>query len=144
MTDLPAPTVSEVLSEYDEWESEREALNRREDTPGVYVDPDEWHNSDDLAVYLLRELTNAVRQQQASSNVPAGEEVFTVTIVGPEEDDGEAPYLYVVHAETRQGACAVAELAHRAGQNPGVEVRRVTVERGLPRAGVRFNDLRGA
>lgn len=64
MTDVLAPTVSEILSEYDEWEAEREDLNRREDTPGVYVKPDEWHNSDDLAVSLLRALADAVHAQR--------------------------------------------------------------------------------
>ncbi|PSL04110.1 hypothetical protein CLV30_106113 [Haloactinopolyspora alba] len=66
---------------------------------------------------------------------------FTVTITGSEADDGEAPYQYVVRAETKQAATAVAELAHRE-DDPDGEIRYVTAAPGLPAFGA-WNDLRG-
>jgi hypothetical protein len=50
-----------LLSEISEWEEERAELSERETSADDQVDADEWAQSDDAAVELLRHLADAVR-----------------------------------------------------------------------------------
>lgn len=65
---------------------------------------------------------------------------YTVTISGEEREDGEAPYTYVVTAESTAMAIHYALLAH----GPAFGLRLESVESGTPSAdcGYTWNDLR--
>lgn len=68
--------------------------------------------------------------------------LFTVTIVGNEADDGEAPWLYVVSVPDgdEDAATNSAIAAHEAAQGGG-SWREATCRTGLPESG-HYNDLR--
>lgn len=65
--------------------------------------------------------------------------VFTVTVSGGEELDGEAPFLYVVSAADDQEAARIAGAAYERDQEQ--EWTSLTTAVGLPEYG-NFNDLR--
>lgn len=66
--------------------------------------------------------------------------LFTVTIVGNEADDGEAPWLYVVSAPNHDDATARAVYQYILDQD-GADYREVECRTGLPESG-NYNDLR--
>jgi hypothetical protein len=88
------------------------------------------------------ELLNKVFEPWLRHNFPETDErTWTVVITGPEEDDGESPYVYVVNAKDEDEAEAVAERAWRKDGLPHAEWRELSIETGVPTSGY-FNDLR--
>ena len=105
-----------------------------------------WADRDGLDV--LTELWDASHDQSYLNRGwacdGARQPATTVTVTGNEEDDGEAPYVYVVNATDEDDAKRQAVTEWRESGDaldPDDEPRKVEAARGMPAFGA-YNDLR--